>query len=149
MQSSIPLWLFAFLCISCGQSQQRLDPEDLPSLVIKEVRWSQTFCVSADECPPFLCLDQPLRDWALAYMQIDGQPVPTWSCSDSSELQECPGPAHGACPCTRTWTYTPMGGQSAPCAGFIEFADHYDPCLETSDGCIEIELIYVASDDPI
>lgn len=100
-------------------------------------------------CPRRFNLSEKILDPGLANIIINGEPIPRYSCSGSSqeniELCSGPGASCSAGDCIETWSFLPPTDPLDPLApgGKIEFADHYDPCKLITAGEIFIELIYV------
>jgi hypothetical protein len=125
------------LLVSCG-SGSRLDPDELPAIVIEEKRWTETFIVIAGEdCPRSFTLPDPVRDPALMAIMVNQVPVPTWSCADVAYLQACSGPDDTTCECVRTWTC------QVDSDTVVEFAEHYDLCDIEAGETVRIDIVYV------
>ncbi len=110
-------------------------------------------------CPrEFRLTEQPL-DPSLASILVNGEEVPLYSCSIADHLELCSGPQDNSCSqgsCVRTWIYCAPNDPSPQCqglnytnapGGIIIFADHYDPCNLIKEGEINIEFIYVPTNE--
>ena len=104
-----------------------------------------TFIACQDEFK----LTEPILDPGLANILVNGEPVPRYFCSESSqtEIEVCAGLADDSCSagvCIETWSYHPPSDPPDPDApgGRITFAERYDPCKLIAEGEIHIEVVY-------
>jgi hypothetical protein len=93
-------------------------------------------------CPGRFLLQKDITDPQKSNLELNGQPIPRFSCTVANQLESCQytdDPSCSAGTCVETWTY--FYPSLAEPHGAVVFAEHFDACSYAEDGILRINLV--------